>query len=84
MSSRHNQVFVQSRGVPTRITTRDNTSKVKGIITKETKKDILLKLEDRDESWFPKSNIKSHYSLGKKTAQIFLIDSWILEKDKIA
>ena len=84
MSSKHNHVFVQSRGIPTSITTRDNTAKVHGIITKETKKDILLKLEDRDERWFPKSTIKSHYSPEKKIAQIFLIDSWILERDKIA
>lgn len=84
MTSRRNQCVFVSRGIPTRITTRDNTTKIQGIITKETEKDVLLKLDGRDESWFPKSTIKSHYSLEKKGFQIFLIDSCILERNKIA
>jgi hypothetical protein len=68
----------------TRMTTRDNTTKVEGIITEETEKELFLKLETGHENWFPKSNIKSHYSSEKEILQIFLIDSWILERKKIA
>jgi len=81
MTIRHNQsFFVQS----TRMTTRDNTTKIQGRIAEETEKAVLLKLESGDENWFPKSTIKSHYSPEKEISQIFLIDSWILERIKIA
>ena len=64
------------------ITTRDNTTKVEGIVIEETEKDLLLKLDRGGEDWFPKSTIKSHYSPEKEISQIFLIDSWILERNK--
>ncbi len=82
MTDRQNQRFFASSS--TRITTRDNTTKVEGMITKETENAVLLKLDSGHENWFPKSNIKSHYSPEKEISQIFLIDSWILERNKIA
>lgn len=81
MTYRQTQSFF---GQSTRITTRDNTTKVQGMITGETEKAVLLKLNGGNENWFPKSTIKSHYSPEKEISQIFLIDSWILEKNKIA
>jgi hypothetical protein len=65
------------------ITTGDNITKVQGIITGETEKAILLKLNGGAENWFPKSTIKSHYSPEKEISQTFLIESWIIEKNKI-
>lgn len=65
------------------ITTRDNTTKVWGVITGENEKDLLLKLNHGCEGWFPKSTIKSHYSPEKEISQIFLIDSRVLERNKI-
>jgi hypothetical protein len=44
---------------------------------------VLLKLNSGAENWFPKSTIKSQYSPEKETSQTFLIDSWIIEKNKI-
>ncbi|MFX1456608.1 MAG: hypothetical protein ACFFDB_14635 [Promethearchaeota archaeon] len=57
--------------------------KVEGTIAGETEKAVLLKLNNGAENWFPKSTIKSQYSLKKDTSQTFLIDSWIIEKNKI-
>jgi hypothetical protein len=63
--------------------TRENTRKIQGVITEETEKAVLLKLNGGKENWFPKWTIKSHYSPDKKISQIFLIDLWILEENKI-
>lgn len=54
------------------------------MITEETEKAVLLKLDSGAENWFPKSTIKSHYSPERDLSQIFLVDSWILERKKIA
>ncbi len=40
-------------------------------------------IEAFERDYNKKLTIKSHYSPEKKIAQIFLIDSWIFEKDKI-
>lgn len=81
MTDRHYHSFF---GQSTRITTRDNITKIQAMITEETKKAVLLKLNNGDENWFPKLAIKSHYSPEKEISQIFLIDSWILERNKFA
>jgi hypothetical protein len=59
-------------------------TKVQGIIAGETEKAVLLKFNNGAENWFPKSTIKSQYSPEKEITQTFLIDSWIIEKNKIA
>jgi hypothetical protein len=51
------------------------------MITGETEKAVLLKLNSGAENWFPKSTIKSHYSPEKDVSQIFLVDLWILERN---
>ncbi len=65
------------------ISSESNLQKIEGVITGNTDKALLLKLNSGAENWFPKSTIKSDYSLDKDTAQTFLIDSWIIEKNKI-
>jgi len=66
------------------ISSKDDLTTVQGIITGETEKAVLLKLDSGAENWFPKSTIKSEYSPEQVTSQTFLIDSWIIEKNKIA
>jgi len=65
------------------INSKSDLKKVEGVITGETDKAVLLKLNNGAENWFPKSTIKSQYSPEKETSQTFLIDSWIIEKNKI-
>jgi hypothetical protein len=65
------------------IDSESNLKKVEGTITGETDKAVLLKLPNGAENWFPKSTIKSQYSPERETSQTFLIDSWIIEKNKI-
>jgi hypothetical protein len=65
------------------INSESDLRKVEGVITGETDKAVLLKLNSGAENWFPKSTIKSQYSPEKETSQTFLIDSWIIEKNKI-
>ena len=65
------------------INSESDLKKVEGVITGETDKAVLLKLNSGAENWFPKSTIKSQYSSEKETSQTFLIDSWIIEKNKI-
>jgi hypothetical protein len=66
------------------INSKDDVTAVQGTITGETEKAVLLKLENGSENWFPKSTIKSEYSPEQVGSQRFLIDSWIIEKNKIA
>ena len=61
----------------------DKLTKIQGIITGKTEKAILLKLDSGAENWFPKSTIKSEFSIEEETSQTFLVDSWIIEKNKI-
>ena len=66
------------------ISSGEDLTRVQGIIAGETEKAVLLKLNNGSENWFPKSTIKSQFSPEKETSQTFLIDSWIIEKNKIA
>jgi len=50
----------------------------------ETEKALRLKFPSGEESWVPKSTIKSRYDSGNKEAQSIFIDSWILQKNQIA
>ena len=49
MTGRQSQRFFVPSS--TRMTTRDNTTKVEGMITEETEKAVLLKLESGHENW---------------------------------
>ncbi len=61
----------------------DKVKKVEGIIKGETEKGLLLQMNNNNEHWFPKSAIKSTYDSAKESKQSFIIDSWILEKNKV-
>ncbi|KKM05183.1 hypothetical protein LCGC14_1756710 [marine sediment metagenome] len=57
--------------------------KIEGIIKGETEKGLLLQMNNDNEYWFPKSTIKSTNSSVRDSKQSFIIDSWILEKNKV-
>ncbi|KKM86448.1 hypothetical protein LCGC14_1278860, partial [marine sediment metagenome] len=61
----------------------DDVKKIEGIIKGETEKGLLLQMNNNNEHWFPKSTIKSPYDSAKGLKQAFIIDSWILEKNKV-
>ncbi len=61
----------------------DKVKKIEGIIKGETEKGLLLQMSNNNEHWFPKSAIKSTYNSVKGSKQSFIIDSWILEKNKV-
>ncbi|KKL61184.1 hypothetical protein LCGC14_2197840, partial [marine sediment metagenome] len=61
----------------------DKVKKIEGIIKGETEKALLLRMSDDNELWFPKSVIKSTYNSAMESKQSFIIDSWILEKNKV-
>ena len=56
---------------------------IKGAINGETEKALLLNFETGQELWVPKSTIHSHFHNTKGENQSFLIDNWILKKNKI-
>ncbi len=66
------------------MTEKKKLGKIKGIIVKVTAKAVLLELESGQEIWFSKSSIhsKNDYKL-TETAQEFLIETWILEKNDL-
>jgi len=62
----------------------DKARKIEGVIKGETDKAILINLENGVEKWFPKSIIKSTYTPENHIRQMFLVDSWFIEKNNIA
>lgn len=56
---------------------------VDGSIQGETKKALLIQFNSGDELWIPKSTIHGKYIPKKNKDQKFLIDDWILKKNKI-
>ncbi|MHA2048723.1 MAG: hypothetical protein ACW986_03835 [Promethearchaeota archaeon] len=61
----------------------DKVSKLEGEIVGETEKALRLKTVYGDDVWFPKSTIKSQFNLESEGKQTFLIDTWILEKNRL-
>ncbi|MFX1234750.1 MAG: hypothetical protein ACFFBY_09345 [Promethearchaeota archaeon] len=55
---------------------------IQGLIKGESNKAILIEFGANKEIWIPKSTIHSQY-IPKKCNQTFLIENWILEKNKI-
>ncbi|MFX0073503.1 MAG: hypothetical protein ACFFAO_20690, partial [Candidatus Hermodarchaeota archaeon] len=66
-----------------KITGLEDMSNVKGIISKETHKALLIHFKPGKEIWIPKSTIHSTFNSKKKLNQSFLIDNWILKRNKI-
>ena len=62
----------------------DKVGKIEGVIKGETDKALLINLENGVEKWFPKSVIKSSYTLENHIRQMFIVDSWFIEKNSIA
>ena len=60
-----------------------NIKKMEGMITGEIEKALRIIVNNGNEIWIPKSTIKSQYTFEMNTKQIFLIDSWILEKNNL-
>ncbi|MFX0024530.1 MAG: hypothetical protein ACFE9S_19605 [Candidatus Hermodarchaeota archaeon] len=62
---------------------QDEIKIVKGSIKKETNKALLIQFDNNIEIWIPKSKIRSGFENTKDIIQKFIIDSWILNKNKI-
>lgn len=62
---------------------RDKKQMFNGIIKGETDKALLIKFDNDSEIWVPKSTIHSNFTNEKNTNQNFMIDSWILKKNKV-
>ncbi|MEJ2296620.1 MAG: hypothetical protein P8Y23_17875 [Candidatus Lokiarchaeota archaeon] len=62
--------------------TDNKVAQIHGSIKGESNKALLISFGG-DEIWFPKSVIHSDYSSERDVNQSFLIDSWILKKNKI-
>ncbi len=60
------------------------TIEIKAKIKVESPKALLITLESDKEFWIPKSTIHSKYDLeNKKKLQTFIVDKWIIEKQRI-
>ncbi len=63
-----------------------NSNKIQsidGIIKGETDKALLIQFDGGTEVWIPKSRIHSSFDKNKNVNQKFMIDDWILEKNKV-
>ena len=60
-----------------------NVQCVNGIIKSETNKALLIQFNNGTEIWIPKSRIHSSFDKNKNENQKFMIDNWILEKNKV-
>jgi hypothetical protein len=57
---------------------------IKAKVIVESPKALLITLESDKEFWIPKSTIHSKYYVGdKKKLQTFIVDKWIIEKQRI-
>ena len=80
-----NDYFGSEQSLPTKvqINTKTDTITLFGIIKGESKKALLIAFENGVEFWVPKSVIHSPFEQKKETKQSFIIDKWILEKNKV-
>ena len=60
-----------------------NMTNVNGAIKGQTEKALLIAFDSGQEIWIPKSTIHSDFYPDMKVTQTFLIDRWILERNKI-
>jgi len=58
-------------------------SNIRGTIIGITKKALLIDFSSGQEYWIPKSSLHGDYMLNKNIEQKFIIDNWILNKNKI-
>jgi len=76
------EVMNESKNQESRNFTKEKV-KIEGSIQGETKKALLIQFNNGDELWIPKSTIHGKYIQKKNKGQKFLIDHWILKKNKI-
>ena len=62
---------------------KEKTS-IKGSIKAETEKALLIVFNNGQEVWIPKSIIHSKFLSDSSSDQEFIVNSWIVEKNKIA
>ena len=65
---------------------QNNSNKIQnvnGIIKGETDKALLIQFDNGTEIWIPKSRIHSSFEKNKNVNQEFMIDDWVLEKNKV-
>jgi len=62
---------------------KNNISHINGKIKGETAKALLITFDSGQEIWIPKSTIHCQYTPQKHHIQDFLIDNWILNRNKI-
>ena len=61
-----------------------DTVEISAKIKVESPKALLITLDSSEEFWIPKSTIHNDYDVSeKKKSQKFLVDKWIVEKQKI-
>ena len=72
----------QSLPIKVQINSKTDTIAIFGIIKGESKKALLIAFENGVEFWVPKSVIHSPINQKKEIQQRFIIDKWILEKNK--
>ena len=65
------------------IPSNDRTT-IWGMIKGETGKALLIQFDSDQEVWIPKSTIHCQFTPEKLSRQSFLIDNWILKRNKIA
>lgn len=58
-------------------------SNIDGIISGESEKALLINFDSGKEIWIPKSTIHCQYIPKKNITQKFLIDNWVLKRNKI-
>ncbi|MFX1313740.1 MAG: hypothetical protein ACFFHD_14210 [Promethearchaeota archaeon] len=61
----------------------DNITSIKGKIKNETDAALYIEFDPEQELWVAKSKIRSDFDPQNQEFQEFLIDSWILRKNKI-
>ena len=61
----------------------DDASNIDGIISGESEKALLINFNSGKEIWIPKSTIHCQYTPKKNLVQKFLIDNWVLKRNKI-
>jgi len=62
---------------------KNPTNEIEGMIVAETEKALLIKFKSEKQAWIPKSTIESKFTSDKTIFQTFLIERWVLEKNKI-
>ncbi len=73
----------RTRGEEVRVEGKNAQLKIKGVMTGETDKAVMIQFRGGKESWIPKSTIHSEYDGGRLAEQEFLIDEWVLKKNDL-